>query len=150
MPETMGRPLLGLIIPELKNRDEDSLCKNNLQSRHLERQAAEAQPSTAQPCTWPADSSESPPLTVSPSASNIPCRAPCFLASICYRLQFYPHLAHLFDVCLPSPPDRMVCGGRCQPRRCFQHLAHHAWPCPRNSPSAAGWGRGWTDKWKGE
>lgn len=97
MPETMGRPLLGLIIPELKNRAEDSLRKNNLQSRHLERQAAEAQPSATQPCTWRADSSESPPLTAAPSGPNAPCRAPCFLASTCYRLQFYPHLTHSFD-----------------------------------------------------
>ena len=71
MLETRGRPLLGLIIPELKNRAKDSFHTKNLQSKHLELQGAEAQHSARQPGTWLAYSSESPPLTVSPSGSNI-------------------------------------------------------------------------------
>ena len=79
MPETKGRPLLGLIIPELKNRAKDSFHTKNLQSRHLELQASEAQRSARQPCTWLAYSSTAR-ICIRPHYSF---QAPRFFASIC-------------------------------------------------------------------
>lgn len=146
MPETKHHPLPGFIIPELKNRTKASFHTKNLQSRHLELQGAEAQHSARQPCTWLAYSSESSPLTMSPSGSNIVGLSVSLLAFaiICNSILF--PLTCLMSVSQPLQTVWSMKAGvsHC----CSQHLAHNAWRCLRNLSSIDGRVGGWKDSWR--
>lgn len=119
-------------------RTEDSCHTKSLRSRHLALQGAGAQYSAGQPCSWRAYSSESPPLTVSPSGSNTAGLPVALLALAIVGNSILISLTCSMSVSQPLQTVWSVKAG----------VGHHHLRCSRNLSSLDGWVGGRKDSWK--